>query len=88
MSNADVLAILENRLERLSALKEYVIERETLAEDAEARSFSLPSPSATDKLQRYEAHVDRNSLAAWTNWTFATATQRRKRAPASQHQSG
>ena len=59
MSNADVVAILENRLEGLGALKEYVVERETLAEDAEARSLSLPSPSATDKLQRYEAHVDR-----------------------------
>ena len=59
ISNADVVAILEDRLERLGAFKEYVVERETLAEDAEARSFSLPSASATDKLQRYEAHVDR-----------------------------
>jgi hypothetical protein len=59
ISNADVVAILENRLERFAARKKYVVERETLAEDAEARSFSLPSPSATDKLQRYEAHVDR-----------------------------
>jgi hypothetical protein len=58
-SNADVIPIIENRLEKLGTLKEYVVERETLAEDAEARSFSLPSASATDKLQRYEAHVDR-----------------------------
>jgi DNA polymerase II large subunit len=58
-SNADVVVIIEDRLERLGALKEYVFEREKLAEDAEARSFSLPSASATDKLLRYEAHVDR-----------------------------
>jgi hypothetical protein len=43
----------------LGALKEYVFEREKLAEEAEARSYSLPSASATDKLLRYEAHVDR-----------------------------
>jgi hypothetical protein len=36
-----------------------LFERETLAEDAEARSFSLPSASVTDKLLRYETHVDR-----------------------------
>jgi hypothetical protein len=59
LSNADVVAILENRLEGFAARKEYVVERERLAEDAEARSFSLPSASVTDKLQRYEAHVDR-----------------------------
>jgi hypothetical protein len=58
-SNADVVVIIEDRLERLGALKEYVFEREKLAEDAEARSYSLPSASATEKLLRYEAHVDR-----------------------------
>jgi NADH dehydrogenase/NADH:ubiquinone oxidoreductase subunit G len=62
MSNADVVDILEDRLQRLGARKEYAIERETLAEDAEARSFSLPSDSATDKLLRYEAHVDRQLI--------------------------
>ena len=63
-SNADVVAIIENRLERLGALKEYVFEREKLAEDAEARSFSLPSADATDKMLRYEAHVDRQLYRA------------------------
>jgi hypothetical protein len=64
MSNADVVAILENGLERLGALKEYVVERETLAEDAEARSFSLPSADAADKILRYEAQLDRQLYRA------------------------
>ena len=58
-TNADVIPILENRLERLGRFKEYVFEREKLAVEAEARSFSLPSVDATDKLLRYEAHFDR-----------------------------
>ena len=63
-SNADVIPILENRLERLGTFKEYVFEREKLAGEAEARSFSLPSVDATDKLLRYEAHFDRQLYRA------------------------
>jgi hypothetical protein len=63
-SNADVIAIIENRLESLGTFKEYVLEREKLAVDAEARSFSLPSADATDKLLRYEAHFDRQFYRA------------------------
>jgi hypothetical protein len=63
-SNADIIAILENRLESLGTFKEYVFEREKLAVDAEARSFSLPSADATDKLLRYEAHFDRQLYRA------------------------
>ena len=63
-TNADVIPILENRLERLGRFKEYVFEREKLAVEAEARSFSLPSVDATDKLLRYEAHFDRQLYRA------------------------
>jgi CRISPR/Cas system-associated endonuclease Cas1 len=63
-SNADVIAIIENRLESLGTFKEYVLEREKLAVDTEARSFSLPSADATDKLLRYEAHFDRQFYRA------------------------
>ena len=63
-SNADVIAIIENRLERLGTFKEYVFEREKLAVDAEDRSLSLPSADATDKLLRYEAHLDRQLYRA------------------------
>ena len=42
----------------------YATERENLAADAEARSFSLPPTDATDKLLRYEAHVDRQLYRA------------------------
>jgi hypothetical protein len=63
-ANADVIAIIENRLERLGTFKEYVLERENLALDAEARSLSLPSPAAADKLLRYEVHLDRQLYRA------------------------
>lgn len=63
-SNADVIAIIENRLESLGTFKEYVFEREKLAVDAEARSFSLPSADATDRLLRCEAHFDRQLYRA------------------------
>ena len=39
-------------------------ERENLTLDAEARSFSLPPVEATDKLLRYEAHLDRQLYRA------------------------
>jgi hypothetical protein len=64
ISNADVLALIEDRLERLDMFKEYVFEREELAVDAEARSFCLPSAGAADKLLRYETHLDRQVYRA------------------------
>jgi hypothetical protein len=63
-SNEDVIAVIEGRLERLGAFREYVVECEKLAVDAEARSFSLPSADATDKLLRYESHLDRQLYRA------------------------
>ena len=39
-------------------------ERQHLAVEAEARSFSLPPVDATDKLLRYEAHLDRQLYRA------------------------
>ena len=38
--------------------------RESLTLDAEARSFSLPPVEASDKLLRYEAHLDRQLYRA------------------------
>ena len=61
---ADVVAFIDNRLERISTLGKYATERENLATDAEARSFSLPPADATDKLLRYEAHLDRQLYRA------------------------
>jgi hypothetical protein len=59
-----VVAAIDNRLERISELKRDVTKREELARDAEARSFSLPPADATDKLLRYEAHLDRGLYRA------------------------
>ena len=41
--HTDAIALIDNRLETLDMFKEYASERENLAADAEARSFSLPS---------------------------------------------
>jgi hypothetical protein len=62
---ADLLvADIDERLEIISRLKRYATKREELALAAEARSFSLPPADATDKLLRYEAHLDRQLYRA------------------------
>ena len=58
------IALIKQRLEMMSTFKEYAKGRENLAVDAEARSFSLPPTHATDKLLRYEAHLDRQLYRA------------------------
>jgi len=61
---AAVVAFIDARLERISVFEHYATERESLGTDAEARSFSLPPADATDKLIRYEAHLDRQLYRA------------------------
>ena len=61
---ASLVAFIDNRLETISLFKGCAIEREKLALDAEARCFSLPPADATDKLLRYEAHLDRQLYRA------------------------
>jgi hypothetical protein len=61
---AVIAAAIDSRLEKISELKQNVTIREDLARDAEARSFSLPPADATDKLLRYEAHLDRQLYRA------------------------
>jgi len=53
-----VLELIDTQLE-MKAFGESALEREDLQGDAEARSFNLPPEGATDKLLRYEAHLDR-----------------------------
>jgi len=60
----DVFAFIDDRLETINVFKGYALEREKLKGDAEARSFSLPPANATDKLLRYEAHLDRQLYRA------------------------
>jgi hypothetical protein len=60
----DVVAFIDNRLERINVFEGYALEHEKLKGDAEARSFSLPPADATDKLLRYEAHLDRQLYRA------------------------
>jgi len=61
---ADIVALIDNQVETLSVFKGYALERENLASDAGARTFSLPPADATDKLLRYEAHLDRQLYRA------------------------
>ncbi|MGC2182739.1 MAG: hypothetical protein WA637_05640, partial [Terriglobales bacterium] len=62
--HSDVAAIIDHRLSVISLFEEHAVEREKLQGDAEARSFSLPPADATDKLLRYEAHLDRQLYRA------------------------
>ncbi len=61
---AEILPIINSQLERIDAFKELALRREELTGDAEARSFSLPPAEATDRLLRYEAHLDRQLYRA------------------------
>jgi hypothetical protein len=64
LRSAAVGIFIDEQLERVSTLMEYATERETLELNAERRSFSLPPADATDKLIRYEAHLDRQLYRA------------------------
>ena len=63
-SNTDLIALIDDRLERLGMFKEYAMEREELAVDAECRALSLPSAEATNKLLRYASQADRQLYRA------------------------
>jgi hypothetical protein len=62
--HSDVAAFIDHRLSLISLLEEHTVEREKLQEAAETRSFSLPPADATDKLLRYEAHLDKQLYRA------------------------
>jgi hypothetical protein len=62
--NSAVVADIDRQLETIRVFQGYASEREDLQRDAEARSFSLPPAVATDKLLRYEAHLDRQLYRA------------------------
>ncbi|MGA8214063.1 MAG: hypothetical protein WB799_10745 [Candidatus Sulfotelmatobacter sp.] len=61
---ASLVGLIDHQLEKIGEFERYATEREDLAMDAEARSFSLPPTEATDKLLRYEAHLDRQLYRA------------------------
>ena len=61
---AVVVASIDHQLNRFNAFKDIALKREELGGDAEARSFSLPPADATDKLLRYESHLDRQLYRA------------------------
>jgi hypothetical protein len=62
--HSDVMTFIDSRISMLDALAGCVSEREEVRADAEKRSFSLPPKDATDKLLRYESHLDRQLYRA------------------------
>jgi hypothetical protein len=55
---------IDYQLDHINLLERYAEQREKLEGEAEARSFSLPPADVTDKLIRYEAHLDRQLYRA------------------------
>ena len=51
--------LFDDRLERIDLFARYAEKRQQLEKDAEARCFCLPWADVTDKLMRYESHIDR-----------------------------
>jgi len=58
------VALIDFYLEKLQAFEKFAAERERLETDAETRRLSLPDGEATDKLIRYEAHLDKQLYRA------------------------
>ena len=58
------IRVIDLRMKELESLKQYRLESAKLEREAEARSLSLPAEDATDKLLRYEAHLDRQLYRA------------------------
>ena len=56
--------LFDDRLERIDLFARYAEKRQQLEKDAEARSFCLPWADVTDKLMRYESHIDRQLYRA------------------------
>ena len=82
---AGIVAFIEERLEGISDFKGYSLERENLTVDADSRSFSLPPADATDKLLRYEAHLDRQLYRAMDQLERLQRQRRGENVPPSEH---
>jgi hypothetical protein len=61
---AALVALIDDRIRRIDGFRGLAEEREEFALDAEPRRCSLPPADATDKLLRYEAHLDRQLYRA------------------------
>ena len=62
--NSLLLALIDRRLAKIGLLQEHAYQHERLARDTEVRRLSLPPADATDKLLRYESHLDRQLYRA------------------------
>ena len=60
----NLIKLIDDRLRRMEIFGEWAIEKEKMKVESEKRRLSLPSGNATDKLIRYEAHLDRQLFRA------------------------
>ena len=63
-----IIALIDEKLEMISTWQKFVLKREELAVDAEARSFSLPPADAIDKPSATKLTWTDNFIVLWTNW--------------------
>jgi hypothetical protein len=77
-ANADVIAIIENRLERLGTFKEYVFEREKLALDAEARSPVFHPRRQPTSCSATNLTWTVSFIAPWISWSNSNDNGRAK----------
>jgi hypothetical protein len=78
---ASLVALIDDRLQRIDDFIGLAAEREEFALDAEARRCSLPPADATDKLLRYEAHLDRQLYRAMDQLERLQRQRRGERVP-------
>ena len=76
-----VIKFIDLRLKELESLKQDTLERAKLEQEAEARSLSLPAEDATDKLLRYEAHLDRKLYRATDQLERLQRQRKREKVP-------
>ena len=69
-----VVALIDNQLERISAFKGHALEREKLAVEAEARSFSCLRRTQPTNFSATRLIWTGNFIAPWTNWSVCNGS--------------
>jgi hypothetical protein len=77
-SNADVLAIIENRLERLGIIKEYVVDRERWRWTPRLEASACRPPAQPTSCSATNLSWTVSFIAPWTNWSACNDSGRAK----------
>jgi hypothetical protein len=73
-----VVGLIDFQLKRISVFKEYALEHENLALDAEHRSLSLPPRTQPTNCSATMLTRTGNFIARWTNWSFCNGSAEAK----------